>query len=237
MTVLKCLVTAGLVAVAVFAGPARGASAAQQATQSAAVTVDDSALKSQINAILEKDEILVAYDFNVAVSQGVVTLKGTVRTEDEKARAERIATIAGVTKVRNEIVVDATLSPMSASSRADRIAAKVKAGTDKAMDATKKATGTAADKTKKGVDKAIDATADAATATSEVVTDGWITTKVKAKFADETLLEHSDINVDTNDRVITLKGTVTSAAAKARAAAVARGTKGVTRVVNQLVVK
>jgi hyperosmotically inducible protein len=236
MTVLKCLVTAGLVGVVVFAGPARGTSAGKEATQSAAVTVDDSTLKSRINAILEKDKILEAYDFDVDVSQGVVTLKGTVRIADEKARAERVATITGVAQVRNEIVVDATLSP-NTGSKADRVAAKVKAGTDKAMDATKKATGTAADKTKEGVGKAIDATGNAATATSEVVTDSWITTKVKAKFADETLLNHSDINVDTNDRVVRLKGTVTSGAAKARAAAIARGTKGVTRVVNQLVVK
>ena len=281
MTVLKCLITAGLVGVVVFAGPARGASAAQQATQSAAVTVDDSTLKSRINAILKKDASLAAHDLDVDVSQGVVTLKGTVRTAREKARAERVATITGVTQVRNEIVVDATVSPKSTAGTADRAAAKAKAGTGKALDETKKATGTAVDKTKEGTGKAIDATKEAgektadvtkdvarkvadktkeiagktaeetkeivgkgsekskeaASTTGEAVTDGWITTKVKAKFADETLLDGSDINVDTNDHVVTLKGTVTSDAAKARAAAIARGTKGVTRVVNQLVVK
>ncbi len=40
-----------------------------------------------------------------------------------------------------------------------------------------------------------------------------------------------------NDHAVTLKGTVASSAAKARAAAIAGGTEGVTRVVNQLVVK
>jgi len=44
------------------------------------------------------------------------------------------------------------------------------------------------------------------------------------------------INVDTKDRVVTLKGTVRSSAAKARAAEIARSTEGVTKVVNQLVV-
>jgi hyperosmotically inducible periplasmic protein len=237
MTVLKFLVAASLVGGAVFAGPACGVSAAQQATQSVAATLDDSTLGSRINAILEKDEIVGPYDFDVTVKEGVVTLKGTVRTADEKARVERVATITGVTQVRNEVVIDVNLPPASAGSRADRVAAKVKAGTDKAMDATKKATSTAAVKAKEGVGKAVDATGNAATTASEAVTDGWITTKVKAKFADETLLEHSDINVDTNDRVITLKGTVTSNAAKARAAAIARSTKGVKSVVNQLVVK
>jgi len=66
---------------------------------------------------------------------------------------------------------------------------------------------------------------------------GWITTKVKTKFVDETVLKGSDIDVDTDNHVVTLKGTVASTAARARAAAIASGTEGVTRVVNQLVVK
>jgi hypothetical protein len=138
--------------------------------------------------------------------------------------------------------------------------------TDEALDNTKKATGHALDATKKGADKAFDATKDAgdktkeiagetadktkeivgevalkskqvASATGEVVTDGWITTKVKAKFADEKLLEGSNIHVDTNDQVIMLTGTVTSHAGKARAVAIAGGTEGVTRVDDYLVVK
>ena len=58
-----------------------------------------------------------------------------------------------------------------------------------------------------------------------------------AKFVDEALLKGSDINVDAKDRVVTLKGTVKSDAAKARAAAVAGGTEGVKTVVNQIVVR
>ena len=69
------------------------------------------------------------------------------------------------------------------------------------------------------------------------LTDGWITTKVSAKFVDETLLKDSNINVDTDDGVVTLRGPVASDAAKARAATIARSTEGVTRVVNQLVVR
>jgi len=92
--------------VAVFVGPARGASAAQQATQSAAVTVDDSTLKSRINAILKKDASLAAHDLNMDVSQGVVTLKGTVTSAAAKARAAAIAGgTKGVTRVVNQLVV------------------------------------------------------------------------------------------------------------------------------------
>lgn len=78
---------------------------------------------------------------------------------------------------------------------------------------------------------------EAAVATAAAATDGWITTKLKAKFADESALEGSDINVDTSDHVVRLRGTVPSRAAKARAALIARGTENVARVVNQLVVK
>jgi hyperosmotically inducible protein len=146
------------------------------------------------------------------------------------------------------------------------VVSAVSACRDTAVDETKRAAGTALDATRKGTDKTIDATKEAgdktkeiagktadktkevvgevaekgkelASATGEVVTDGWITTKVKAKFADETLLEGSDINVETSDRVVTMKGTVRSGAAKARAAEIARGTERVTRVVNHLVVK
>jgi hyperosmotically inducible protein len=94
-------------------------------------------------------------------------------------------------------------------------------------------------------DRALDATKDAAaavgekagaavSATGEAITDGWITTKVSANFVDEPLLKGSDINVDTDNHVVTLTGTVGSEAGKARAEAVAFGTEGVTRIVNQL---
>ena len=138
--------------------------------------------------------------------------------------------------------------------------------TDETLNDTKKATGRAIDATRQGADRAFDATKDAgdktkeiagktadktkeivgevalkskqvASTTGEVVTDGWITTKVKAKFADEKLLEGNNIHVDTNDQVIMLTGTVPSHAAKARAVAIASGTEGVSRVVDYLVVK
>lgn len=138
--------------------------------------------------------------------------------------------------------------------------------TDRAVDDAKKGAGTAIDATRSGAEKAVDATKTAAAETADVakdvakktaettrdvagevaatskevasaVNDTWITTKLKAKFADETVLKGSDINVDTSDHLVTLKGTVLTSAAKARAEAIARGTEGVARVVNQLVVK
>ena len=68
----------------------------------------------------------------------------------------------------------------------------------------------------------------------EHVEDAWITTKIKADFVNESALKGSDINVDTNDHVVTLKGTVASLAGKTRAEQIAKSTKGVTRVTNEL---
>ena len=55
-------------------------------------------------------------------------------------------------------------------------------------------------------------------------------------FVGEDLLKGSDINVDTNNHVVTLKGTVTSNAGRDRAIALAKRTSGVQRVVDQLTV-
>ena len=109
---------------------------------------------------------------------------------------------------------------------AQRIEDKTEEIVEKTADKTKEIAGEIADKSKEAV-----------SATGEAITDGWITTKVSAKFVDEKLLKDSKINVDTKDRVVTLKGTVGSEAAKARAATIARGSEGVVRVVDQLVVK
>jgi len=94
----------------------------------------------------------------------------------------------------------------------------------------------ALDATTAGAAAVIDDTEKAVSATGEAITDGWITTKVHATFVGETLLKESDIDVDTDNHVVTLTGTVGSDAAKARAATIAGDTEGVTRVVNQLVV-
>ena len=120
------------------------------------------------------------------------------------------------------------------------LAGAVSAGaacTEREADETKKNAAVAVDAARAGAEKVAEKTKEVAVATSAAVSDGWITAKVKAKFADETALNGSSINVDTADHVVTLSGAVASGAAKARAAEIANGTEGVNRVVDQLVVK
>lgn len=70
----------------------------------------------------------------------------------------------------------------------------------------------------------------------ETIDDGWITTKVHWFFVREDALDGSDIDVDTNSNVVTLKGTVASEAGRRRAVELARMTEGVTDVRDQLTV-
>ena len=104
-------------------------------------------------------------------------------------------------------------------------------------DKTKEIADDAAEKTREVVADVADKGKEIVSSTGEAITDGWITTKVKAKFADDKLLKESNITIDTNDRVVTLKGTVSSAEAKKRAAMIAEGTEGVLSVADQVVVK
>ena len=122
-----------------------------------------------------------------------------------------------------------TLTPTyvarAATLTSQSVADKTKEGAEKTKDAVVKGAKVVADKTEDGLSK-----------TGEVMTDGWITTRVNQRFVTEELLKGSDINVDTNKHVVTLKGTVTGAAGRAKAATIARRTEGVRRVINQLTI-
>jgi hyperosmotically inducible protein len=66
--------------------------------------------------------------------------------------------------------------------------------------------------------------------------DSGITTAVKTKLAADVIVQESEINVDTGRNVVTLNGTVDIPAAKERAVMIARDTKGVVQVVDDIVV-
>jgi osmotically-inducible protein OsmY len=65
-------------------------------------------------------------------------------------------------------------------------------------------------------------------------TDPGITTAVKAKLAADDTVKAYKIDVDTKNATVTLTGTVDTSDAKAKAVAIARSTKGVADVVDQL---
>jgi len=66
--------------------------------------------------------------------------------------------------------------------------------------------------------------------------DNQVTAIINASYARDGLVSASDINIDSQNGVVILDGTVSSEAAKNRAIALARRTKGVTKVISNLVV-
>jgi hyperosmotically inducible protein len=77
-------------------------------------------------------------------------------------------------------------------------------------------------------------TADKSEKAEQYVDDAAITTAVKAKLAADKVKTLVRVSVDTIQGVVTLTGTVESAAQKKHAEEVARGVKGVSKVVNNL---
>ena len=158
------------------------------------------------------------------------------RTDDAiKDRIEhRLATDAGVKKYDISVKVNngavtldgsvATDAQKAEVARLAKVSGVMKVDNDIKVD--KDVDRTLGERAKSGLNK-----------TGEAITDTWITAKVKWFFVGEDALKDSDISVDTNNRVVTLKGTVASAAGKTRAAQLAKETDGVSRVDDQLVVK
>jgi hyperosmotically inducible protein len=212
--------------VALLAGPIGTATAApaRQATSKPSDKTIDDRIENRIKA----DASLKKYDIDVSVDQGIATLTGTVATSAQRDRAARDAKVSGVTRVDNRIVVDANAAKGTTG------ALKEKA--NDAADKTKEATSKAVDKTKDASEKAVDKTKEGLSKTGEVITDAWITGRVHSGFIGEDLLKDSDVDVDTSNHVVTLKGRVTSAAGGQRAVAIAKNVEGVHEVVDRLTV-
>src|SRR5687768_11274572 len=64
--------------------------------------------------------------------------------------------------------------------------------------------------------------------------DAGITTAVKSKLAADDMVKAYQVDVDTNNKVVTLSGDVETAAQRAHAVMIARQTKGVADVIDQL---
>ena len=72
---------------------------------------------------------------------------------------------------------------------------------------------------------------EAADEAGDEVDDAWITSKVKTQLLADDQVHGTEINVDTEDNVVTLTGTAPSLAARTKAVEIAQSTKGVRSVV------
>src|SRR5688500_4279691 len=176
----------------------------------AACAASDPGITTAVKAKLAADDTVKAYQIDVDTREGVVTLTGTVPTAAARDRAlELTRTTDGVTRVEDRLTV-------SAAGTIDE------RGEQAARDAAAKTEGAAG------------RAADAAAGAGAAVTDAGITAAVKTRLLADPDVAGLKIDVDTREKVVTLTGTVKTAAQKTEAASIARDTTGVTRVVNNL---
>lgn len=168
----------------------------------------DRAIDARIEARMKASPVLRQDRIDVRVENGVVTLSGKVAAAAHSARAAALAKVPGVTRIDNRLEVDPSLARKAPSPGAPG-----RPGTGPG-DKTKAAAGSVAD----------------------AVTDAWIVAKLNADFVGEDLLKGSDINVDSTRHIVTLKGTVPSAAGRSRAVQIAKTTKGVAQVIDVLTI-
>ena len=216
----------GTLALALLTIAAGGSFATAEAAQKAAIK--DGWLVTKLHSLFVSEDALSGSNIDVDVKNGMVTLQGTVPNEAARARAIAIAKGAdGVKGVTDQL----------------RIAPEHRGMDDKTEDAAKKAgrktaagAEKAADKTAHAADKAADKTMAGAKKTGRKVDDGWIKSKIYAQYMADwnDILDDSNIDVDVKNNMVTLSGTVKTAAAKARAVSVAKGTDGVKGVTDML---
>lgn len=174
----------------------------------------DPGITTAVKSKMAADDTVKSYRIDVDTKDRVVTLSGNVDTPEARTRAVELARATnGVRDVVDQLVVSPGATPTT--------------GVDDAIqDRSKEAAREGAQKTREGADKTQDAMPD--------MGDAGITAKVKTKFLGDTGVSGLKIDVDTKNGVVTLTGTVPTAAEKRRAMELAKATDGVKSVVDRL---
>jgi hyperosmotically inducible protein len=197
----------------------------------------DPGITTAVKTKLAADDTVKAYQIDVDTANGVVTLTGVVENPAAKELAVTLARgTDGVTEVVDRITVNAAnaTNPGNLSDDARDTADSAGDRIQDGAEATKDAAERGLDATKDAAGRAGDRIGEAASTTGEVVTDAAITAAVKSKVLADTTTPGLKIDVDTQDGVVTLNGTVRTRAEADRAMSLARETNGVKRVVNNL---
>ena len=178
----------------------------------------DPGITTAVKGKLAADDTVKAYRIDVDTKDHVVTLSGAVDTAAAKARAVELARATdGVQSVVDQLTVTPGATPTTGT---DDVLQRE--GREAARDADAKTD----DAQRKAGETADDAGNAAANAT--------LTTKVKTKFLADERVSGLKIDVDSNNGIVTLTGTVATAAEKNAAIALAKNTDGVKSVVDRL---
>jgi len=183
-----------------------GPSPAEKPAPAAKAVMSDSDLKSQIETKLNSDPDMKAENLSVSANadRNTVTLSGTVESERRRDQAVAMAKDAHP-GIAVEDKIDVKPRELSRAEYTEEHARSER------------------DKAKEWKDKL-----------GSSVDDAWIHTKVVSKLIGDSQTPEHRINVDVNNNVVTLRGTVDSSNEKAEAARIARETEGVKRVIDQI---
>lgn len=178
----------------------------------------DPGLTTAVKSKLAADDTVKAYRIDVDTKDAVVTLNGAVDTAVARQRAVELARgTEGVLDVVDQLTVTPGVTPTTGVD-------------DKVQGEAKEAVRDADAKTDDAQRKAGDATDRA----GDAMGNAALTTKVKTKFLADNDISGLKIDVDSSNGIVTLTGTVPTAAEKALALKVAKGTDGVKSVVDRL---
>jgi hyperosmotically inducible periplasmic protein len=189
----------------------------------------DPGITTAVKSKMAADDTVKSYRIDVDTKDRVVTLSGAVDTTAARTRAIEIArTTNGVRDVVDQLRVEPGVTPTTGID--DPLQRKAGEAADKAGDKAREAGEKAKEKSGEAADKVREAGENAGDAAS----DAALTTKVKTKFLADTGVSGLKIDVDSKAGVVTLTGTVPTAAEKRRAMEIAKTTDGVKSVVDRL---
>jgi hyperosmotically inducible periplasmic protein len=168
----------------------------------------DPGISTAVKTRLAADETVKAYQIDVDTDNGIVTLSGAVETT---AARDQAVIVARQTDGVRDVVDLLTVDPIAAAT-----------------------TGDLTEDAREGAREVGSEVAQAGDRTAVAVTDAAVTTAVKTRFLADTAVSGLKIDVDTRDGVVTLNGMVPTRSEADQAVSVARNTKGVKSVVDNL---
>ena len=176
----------------------------------AAPGTSDADLAKAVKHNLQADPKLAGDKIDVEAKNGVVTLKGTVLQQDEAEEALRLAkSVPNVTQVRSDLELKPTITTSDAENRVDAEEKQAQENLNKQTD----------------------------NGAGGVLSDTKITAEVKAKLAGDSMLSIYRIDVDTQNGVVTLTGTVKNESEARHAIAIAEAVDDVKHVQSVLKLK
>lgn len=174
--------------------------------EAAQTSMTDSQLKDAIKSKIDSDAQLSAAGLSVSADadRNEATLSGTVESQDMRTKAVQLAKSAHTGLVVTD-KIDVEPKEVSRDQYTEEMARKQREEAGKRGDTI-----------------------------GDSLDDAWIHTKIVAKLIGNADTPQRKINVDVNNNVVTLRGTVDTAAEKTEAERVAKDTEGVKQVINQI---